>query len=1254
MPRLKLNKTVGDGTESHTQMQKIEVKDALRQLLATLEPLIRSSGSSTHLHGMLTYLEEADETAFQHLKLAQWVQRQLTTSIRSMVMTEISAQCQDSELTPHKMKMVAPAILHKIMQSMEIRQCLGEMRKLLQAVGVEMKANFDQEFAKVILMVDEASLDALGQDFCRPSMNQSVSSQDSLFSTWHQSNFIFLQPQEYNRLGEKLNRFSPTDVKIEALNTLLLTQLSEIVSTESWPFVKEGLQSSLMDSSSNVSFLSLKIHHRLMSNITPLATREAFTSVMSSIGGIYRDRNRIQSLPSMTSGISSKKRFHQSFLQVFKLVAHFCTELPKYWLRYPERLVHDMVEHLFQAITSPSNHHMGKKAPIHPMMILAVVDPQAKWLTAWFHSSMGRTLSLKYMDVGFIRYVTDTVLDVLENYNLEEWSLIRNALARKSAITKKALSEAVIRYANLIHCVNIVVLLSKTRRGSEKSTKIDQCISRMIMFVSVSNHIALKGPSKWIIHSLESLAGSKDSAHNFVTTMSLERILSPMRSYIQDFDSQPRKSLYFSLEGMVRIVTVLINNATIKIDPDPALPSSGLDNGITMSILETCAKFSALTFKAYASHDAKLLASVARLALAIGTNHLGCLVSSFEPMIQSLSACWCALRDTTATPTNSLLNLKHYLDEDEPALTEEMKTVLQKLCQTPRGFFTIFKHVSVQDLYGNELHTIAENENLSLLAVSAPGVRILCNTRFLEQRLAYILDTISLEGDNKHWRPSQMETEDRLLRATVLFVQLLSSFEFLKINVPIPIESNPKNDVKAMLLLNSKIFNHYSESESVFALKMFSCVASGLDNFLYLERNFQMLERIDGNLYDEDKAIGDSGEMIIDRETLYLHFLSHSLRSIGGHGERPMPKLSFEERADWKSCVDVPEPDFQPRKGSRAAESLLQFLAITKSQYHDREWLEQAKKMFGTSITTSMVEVKEKLLTEILDQMQESWQVIPNEDLPSSHTDLSISIESTLEALKLPLDFVVNYGCSIDLIDQAKRDTHLEQLADVLTKAPNTFLTERFDWFIGVSFLMMSGTEDGDGVPMELEAKDKCLAFLRKISRSYMSVFLWPNKTRAFCRNRHETKKLKFACDIELFVSLFGHHIEAILSKEAPVVFMELQNEMISPSLLCYQWWNQCLLNVLDWTEICHYHLLIILFGPDYLIYFFTALLRHLQTPILEAVQDQHGDGRYLIEILMTEPVSGFRTGDYLPFMQLLAKTYSKLILKDFKTFLNM
>lgn len=1253
MPRLKLNRTVGNSLESHSQVNKLEVKEALRQLLGTLEPLIRSSGSSTHLHGMLTYLEEADETAFQHLKLAQWVQRQLAASIRSMVKNEISVQCEESELTPHKMKMVAPAILHKIMQSMEIRQCLGEMRKVLQVVGVEMKANFEQEFAKVILMVDEASLDALGQDFNRPSMNQSVSSQDSLFSTWHQSNFIFLQPQEYNRLGEKLNRFSPTDVKIEALNTLLLTQLSEIVSTESWSLIKEGLQASLMDSNGTVAFLSLKIHHRLMSNITPFATREAFSSVMVSIAGIYRDRNRIQSLPSMTSGISSKRKFHQNFLQVFKLLVHFCKELPKFWLRYPERLVHDIVEHLFQIISSPGNHHVGKKAPIHPMMILAVVDPQAKWLTSWFHSSMGRTLCLKYMDVGFVRYVTDTVLDVLENYNLEEWSLIRNALARKSAITKKALSEAVIRYANLIHCVNIVTLLSKIKRGAEKSAKIDQCVRRMILFVSVSNHIALKGPSKWIFQNLESLVGAKDSAHNFLASICLERILSPMRSYIHDFDSQPRKALYFSLEGMVRIVTVLINTAPIKIDPDPSLPSSGPENGITMSVLETCSRFSSLVFKAYGAHDGKLLASVVRLALAIGTNHLGCLVSSFEPMVQALTSCWSSLKDSKATPTNSLLNLKHYLDEDEPALTDEMKIVLQKLCHTPRGFFTVVKHVSIQDLYGKELHTIVEDENMALLAVTVPGIRLLCNSKFLEQRLAYILDTISLEGDNKHWRPSQMETEDRLLRATVLFVQLLSTLEFLKINVPVIDGSKPGNSIKSLLLLSSNIFNHYSESESVFALKIFSCVASGLDNFLYLEQNFQMLERIDGDLYDEDKAIGDCGEMIIDRETLYLHFLSHSLRSLGGHGERPMPKLSFEERSDWKSSIDVPEPSFQPRNGSRAAESLLQFLAITKSQYHDREWLEQAKKMFGTLITTSMIEVKQKLLTEILDQMQESWQGIPYDFLPyDSSSDNSVG--NFLEALKLPLDFIINYGSSIDLFDPTKRINHLEQLKEVLIKTPNLAQTERFDWFIGVSFLMMSGSEDVDGAPIEVDSRDKCLAFLNKISRSYISVFLWPNQTRAFCRKRHETKKLKFACDIELFVSLFGHHIEAILSKEAPVVSMELQNEMISPSLLCYQWWNQCLLNVLDWTEICHYHLLIILFGPDYLIYFFTSLLRHLQTPILNAVQDQHDNGRYLIEILMTEPVAGFRTGDYLPFMQKLSKTYSKMILQDFKSFLNM
>ena len=37
------------------------VKQSLRQLLGMLEPIIRATGNSTNLHGMLTYLEVSEK-----------------------------------------------------------------------------------------------------------------------------------------------------------------------------------------------------------------------------------------------------------------------------------------------------------------------------------------------------------------------------------------------------------------------------------------------------------------------------------------------------------------------------------------------------------------------------------------------------------------------------------------------------------------------------------------------------------------------------------------------------------------------------------------------------------------------------------------------------------------------------------------------------------------------------------------------------------------------------------------------------------------------------------------------------------------------------------------------------------------------------------------------------------------------------------------------------------------------------------------
>ena len=124
---------VQDAAASETD----EVTEGLRELLANLEPLIKSSGSSANLGGMLGYLEENDDE-FKRLQFVEWVRNRLEASVRALVEEEVGLQCRQTELTPHKMKLVAPAILHKVLQSAEMKECLAGMQMRVADASWEM------------------------------------------------------------------------------------------------------------------------------------------------------------------------------------------------------------------------------------------------------------------------------------------------------------------------------------------------------------------------------------------------------------------------------------------------------------------------------------------------------------------------------------------------------------------------------------------------------------------------------------------------------------------------------------------------------------------------------------------------------------------------------------------------------------------------------------------------------------------------------------------------------------------------------------------------------------------------------------------------------------------------------------------------------------------------------------------------------------------------------------------------------------
>ena len=513
------------GNDAAAVAEANEVTEGLRELLAHLEPLIKSSGSFANLSGMLGYLEESDDE-FKRYNFVEWVRNHLEASVRALVEEEVRLQCRKTELTPHKMKMVAPAILHKVLQSAEMKDCLARMQMQVTDASWEMARDIESEYVKISaeslkmgrvtgafpggggdgLMLGATAASVFGGgdggDFnanqenhfrvgssaSRPFYDRTDSGNDSLGSSWNNSNFVFLQPHQYARLAERLNKFGPPDDKLEALGTLLSTQLVDVVGSPSWSSVCEGLQAAVLDQNLNVSSVGRRVYSRLVSNISPFATKEAFVSLLGSVTSVYADKTRAHLLPTAASGVLFKKKFHQNLVQAVKLISQVACDLPKYWTRYPEKYVDQMA----LAFVNFLNHSVvgggvgagiGKskstqQAPLSPVQLLSLVDNRARWLKHWLHGNLGRSRFFRHLEalsgagrVGcgdcreFPGNLARAVVAVLEHRPVEEWTLTRSSF-RNSAKGKGSVSDTLINYGFFLHSVRVICSMLGYERGS--------------------------------------------------------------------------------------------------------------------------------------------------------------------------------------------------------------------------------------------------------------------------------------------------------------------------------------------------------------------------------------------------------------------------------------------------------------------------------------------------------------------------------------------------------------------------------------------------------------------------------------------------------------------------------------------------------------------------------------------------------------------------------------------------------------------
>ena len=97
--------------------------------------------------------------------------------------------------------------------------------------------------------------------------------------------FIFVQEEQLRQVLRQLQS-AEEEPRLRALETLLLTQLADLVGGDQWAALKAGLSACLADpASERVAELGLKVYARLLASSSQFSVKEAYQSLAEAVLG---------------------------------------------------------------------------------------------------------------------------------------------------------------------------------------------------------------------------------------------------------------------------------------------------------------------------------------------------------------------------------------------------------------------------------------------------------------------------------------------------------------------------------------------------------------------------------------------------------------------------------------------------------------------------------------------------------------------------------------------------------------------------------------------------------------------------------------------------------------------------------------------------------------------------------------------------------------------------------------------------------
>ena len=680
---------------SENEAETERIQSGVRQILFRLSPIIRSSGNVSNLNDVL----DTEVDVSPDLELAQWVKSVVEAEAGSLIEAEIERECpKNVAMTPEEMQRTAPIILDRVVSAANFQTAVDSMKRRLAAVCVDLTCDMDVEIPLISM-----------RPFSRCESNDSLGSSSASWAS--SSKNYLLQPAEFARLGEKLNRFGPLENRLDALNAILaLIQVGAggdvLAASEA---IREGLKWATADPST--ADFALKLHAKLLLNqgpvgvSSPYSVKVAHGSLVGGIFCIFGDKPR--SLPTTTSGVLFKrKKTHAVLLKAFALLAKANTELAKYWLRFPEKYVDEIVALTFELLA----FEPGPKV-LSPRQLLAIVDPNADWFFNWTHSQFGRN-AVKGYEMAVTRPCKAYIKSRLDS----EWPL--SPLKRNSAKAKGAVLEPLIQLTYFCFSLRMV-----TRSlAYSKVDKADEDLLKLLASLALKKTAPSSVPQRYIAENLTHLISKRKFLPNdaFAT----------IKSFSED-TSRP---------------TIALENALAF--------ASALERDEADSLED----FLLSVFESHQSHQQQLL--IQSLRLAEKNSKTLRIQGSLKALIVTMTEVALELQDTRTATSQFTDQLKVTLRK----IAFDSVWTLEAICEVEGGL----------DVVLHDLETASEHENFCLLSLLSEGQRLLMKERFVERLLRDLVDVLESEGDFRRWPgPTSREAEHLMRSKADLLVQLL-------------------------------------------------------------------------------------------------------------------------------------------------------------------------------------------------------------------------------------------------------------------------------------------------------------------------------------------------------------------------------------------------------------------------------------------------------------------------------------------------